>query len=286
MKNLNLNLRLLTFIVFGSLLITSCETSDTVDLSEPISADETVALTEVDDISDDVNNIIDDYFVEIEDFSKSSETESKTEALLPCVIRTFVLTDTTKTVTLDFGEGCELPNENVLSGKIIMSYAIDTDVNVLTIAHTYENFHFNDISIEGGNTIVRIRENENGNPQSTVTFGTTLTWSDGVSATREGTKVREWIEGYDTRDWADNVFLFTGSWTLTFNDGIVYSSNIIEPLRREMACRFIVNGIVEVQKLDMSGIIDFGDGSCDDIATFTDEDGVVVEITLGCRMSQ
>lgn len=281
----NLNLRLLTFIVVGSLLITSCETNDTVDLSEPISADETVALTEVDDISDDVDNIIDDYFVESEDFSKTSEIESKTEDLLPCVVKTFVLTDTTKTVTLDFGEGCELPNGNVLSGKIIMNYVIDTDVNILTIAQTYENFYFNDISIEGENTIVRIRENENGNPQSTVTFGTTITWPDGVSATREGFKVREWIEGYDTRDWADNVFLFTGSWTLTFTDGIVYSSSIIEPLRREMACRFIVSGIVEVQKLDMSGTIDFGDGSCDDIATFTDEDGVVSEITLGCRIA-
>lgn len=279
----NLNLRLLAFIAVGSLLITSCETDDTVDLvdvSEPISADEIVALTEVDDISDDVNNIIDDYFVE-------SETEDETEDLLPCLVKTFVLTDTTNTVTLDFGEGCELPNGNVLSGKIIMNYAIDTDVNILTIAQTYENFYFNDISIEGGNTIVRIRENENGNPQSTVTFGTTITWPDGVSTTREGFKVREWIEGYDTRDWADNVFLFTGSWTLTFTDGIVYSSyssNIIEPLRREMACRFIVSGIVEVQKLDMSGTIDFGDGSCDDIATFTDEDGVVSEITLGCRI--
>lgn len=280
----NLNLRLLALIVVGGLLIASCENNDTVDLSEPISADEAIALAEVDDVSDEVNNIIDDFFVETEVAGKSEDTE-KMEDFLPCLIKTIVITETTKIVTLDFGDGCELPSGNILSGKIIMSHAIDTNIQSLTITHTYENFYFNEISVEGGNTIVRVRENDNGNPQSTITFGTTLTWPDGVSATREGFKVREWIEGYDTRTWSDNVFLFTGSWAVTFNDGVVYSSNIIEPLRREMACRFIVSGIVEVQKLDMSGTIDFGDGSCDDIATFTDENDVVIEITLGCRMA-
>jgi len=274
-------LKLLAFFFVTTTLLISCNNSeDAVNVSEQISTEEAIALAEVDVVSDEVNNIIDDFLVETEDFSKSSETESKLEDLLPCVTKTIVLTTTTKTIALDFGEGCELPSGNVLSGKIIMSYAIDTEAYSFTVTHTYENFYFNEISVEGENTIIRVRENDNGNPQSTITFGTTLTWPDGVYASREGTKVREWIEGSDTRTFGDNVFLITGNWTATFRDGTVVSSTVLEPLRREMACRFIVSGILELQKNDSIGTLNFGDGSCDNTAIFTNSEGVETEIIL------
>lgn len=279
-----LNLKLLVFFVVSNLFFTSCNNGDTVDLSEPISADETIALVEVDDISDEVNNVIDDLFATDEQLLSKPVEESKTEDQLTCVIKTIVVTDTLKLVTLDFGEGCELPSGNVLRGKIIMNYSTDTDLLSLTISYAYENFYFNEISVEGGNIIVRIRENENGNPQSTVTFDTTMTWPDGVYASRQGTKVREWIEGSDTRIFGDNVFLITGNWTVTFSDGTMFYSNIIEPLRREMACRYIVSGVIKVQKLDIKGTLDFGDGSCDDIAILTNEVGEESEIILTGRM--
>lgn len=277
------NLKLLTFFFVSAIVFVSCN-NDTVDVSEPISADEAIALAEVDDVSGEINNIIDDFFVENEDGVKSSDTESKTEDLLPCVTKTIELINTTKTITLDFGEGCELPNGNVLRGKIIMSYATDSDVHSLTITHTYENFYFNDISIEGGNTIIRVRENDNGNPQSTITFNTTLNWPDGVFASREGTKTREWIEGYDTRTFGDNVFLITGNWKATFKDGTELSANVLEPLTREMACRFIISGVLEMQKGDSAGVLDFGDGSCDNVATFINQADEEFEITLKGRM--
>lgn len=279
-----LNSKLLMLFVVSSFFLVSCNNSDTVELNEQISSDEVTILAEVDNVSDEVNNIIDDFLVENEDFSKSADTEGKVEDLLPCVTKTIVFTTTIKEVTLDFGEGCELPSGNVLSGKILMRYAIDTDVNSLTITHMYENFYFNEISIEGDNSIVRVRQNENGNPQSTITFGTTLTWLDGVYASREGTKVREWVEGVNTRMFGDNVFLITGNWTATFKDGIVFSSSIMEPLRREMSCRFIVSGALELQKEDRTGTLDFGDGSCDNVAIFTNEAGVETEVILRGRM--
>lgn len=279
-----LNLKLLVLFIVGNFIFTSCSNSDTVDLSEPISADETIALVEMDDISDEVNNVIDDYFAADEQLLSKSEEESKTDDLLTCVTRTIVITDTLKVVTLDFGDGCELPSGNVLSGKIIMSYSIYPNLLTLTITYTYENFYFNEILVEGENIIVRIRENENGNPQSTLTYNTTMTWPDGVYASKQGTKIREWIEGSDTRIFGDNVFLITGNWTVTFSDGTIFSSNIIVPLRREMACRYIVSGIVEVQKLDIKGTLDFGDGSCDDKAILTNVAGETSEITLTGRM--
>ncbi len=276
-----LNSKLLMLFVASSFLFVSCENSDieTVDLSEPISADEAVALAEADDVSDEVNNVIDDFFVETEVAGKSEDAE-KSEDFLPCLTKTIVLTEFTKTVTFDFGDGCELPNGNVLSGKIIMSHAIDIDVQSLTVSYTFENFYFNELNIVGGNTMVRVRENENGNPESTLTMDVKIIWPDGDYASREGTKVREWIEGADTRTFGDNVFLITGRWATTFKDGTVFSSNIIEPLRREMSCRFIVSGIVELHKQDREGTLDFGDGSCDNVAIFTNASGEEFEVTL------
>jgi len=279
------NLKLLAVLFVSATLLISCNDNDeAVNVSEQISIDEAIAVAEADDVSDEVGNLLDDFFVATEGLSKSTETEGKVYDFLPCLTKTIVLTETTKTITLDFGEGCELPSGNMLSGKIIMSHAIDTDVHSLTITHTYENFYFNEISIEGGNSIVRVRENENGNPESTITFNTTLTWPDGVFASREGTKTREWIEGYDTRTFGDNVFLITGNWSATFKDGTVVSANVLEPLRREMACRFIVSGVLELEKGDRVGTLDFGDGSCDNVAILTNQDGEETEVTLRGRM--
>ncbi len=281
------NLKLLAVLFVSATLLISCNNNDDEavnDVSEQISIDEAIAVAEADDVSDEVDNLLDDFFVATEGLSKSTETESKVYDFLPCLTKTIVLTETTKTVTLDFGEGCELPSGNVLSGKIIMSHAIDTDVHSLTITHTYENFYFNEINIEGGNSIVRVRENENGNPESTITFNTTLTWPDGVFTSREGAKTREWIEGYDTRTFGDNVFLITGNWSAIFKDGTVVSANVLEPLRREMACRFIVSGVLELEKGDRVGTLDFGDGSCDNISILTNQDGEEFEVTLRGRM--
>jgi len=279
-----LNFKLFMFIAIGSLLVTSCQKNDTISATDPISDADAVAVVEADDLSDDVNNVVDDYLMENEGMSARPSEESKTSDVLTCVTKTIVITGTTKNVTLDFGEGCELPNGNILSGKINMSYALDTNVSSFTVTYNFENFFFNDISIEGENSLIRTRANDNGNPQSTLTIDMKVTWPDGVYAARKGTKTREWVEGFDTRTWGDNVFLITGNWTATFKNGTVVFANITTPLRREMACRFIVSGVVELQKNDRNGTLDFGDGTCDNIATFTNENGESHEITLRGRI--
>ncbi|VAW26247.1 hypothetical protein MNBD_BACTEROID04-682 [hydrothermal vent metagenome] len=279
-----LNLKLLLFLVVGSFLFTSCNNSENIDLSESISADETNIFVEADNISDEVNNVIDDFFVE-ESLGARSEDNNPTDlSSLGCMTRTVVVEGTIKTVTLDFGDGCELPNGTVLSGKIILVHAVDTDVKSLIVTYTFENFYFNELNIEGENTVVRVRENENGNPQSTLTVNMKITWPDGEFASRRGTKVREWIEGYDTRTFGDNVFLITGNWTTTFKNGTILSATIIEPLRREMDCRFIVSGVVELQKNNRNGSLNFGDGRCDNKAIFTNEEGEEFEVTLRGKM--
>jgi len=290
MKMSNLKLRLILLLMVSGLVFTSCEDSNSVDIlevPEAISEEETIALVESDDIADEVDNIVDDFL--IEDLSLGNKTEASREdgdkhgGMPDCVTKTIVLTNTTKMVTLDFGEGCELPNGHVLAGKIIMSYSFDLEMQIITIAQTFEDFSFNEVKVTGENTFVRMRENENGNPQSTKSINVTLTWPDGEFMSRVGEKTREWIEGYDTRTWGDNVYLITGNWTNTFKDGTIFSATITEPLRREMSCRYIVSGIVEFVKGDATGSLNFGDGTCDNLAIYTNAEGVETEIVLRRR---
>ena len=279
MKAKHLNLRLLTLFIVSNFLMLSCEESDTIQDAEQISVEETLALVEADDISDEVNNIIDAYFAFEEGFASKESDENKTNTL-DCLTKTTETSGNSKTVILDFGEGCALPNGNILSGKIILNYAKDIDVHSLSVTYTFEDFNFNDRSIEGENSMVRIRENEHGNPQSTLNFNVKITWIDGEITTRVGTKVREWVEGFDTWNLGDNVFLITGNWTVTHIDSTTSSANIIEPLRREMACRFIVSGIIELVKNEKSGTLNFGDGTCDNKGIYTNIDGEEKEIIL------
>tara|TARA_R110001583_G_scaffold52821_1_gene163630 strand:+ start:10063 stop:10911 length:849 start_codon:yes stop_codon:yes gene_type:complete len=273
--------------VLGSLVFTSCENNDAIGVVESISEEETIALVELEDISDEMDNIVDDLL--IEDFATSNkEVSSKDDGnnhggMPDCVTKTVDMVGTTKTVTIDFGDACELPNGHMLSGKIIMVYVYDENSATVVITITYDGFYFNEVAVEGSKSIVRTRENENGNPQSINTINITLTWPDGEFISKEGTKTREWIEGYDTRTWSDNVYLITGSWTSIFKDGTLFSGTVIEALRREMSCRFIVSGIVEIVRGETRGVLNFGDGTCDNSAVFTDSEGVETEIILRRR---
>ena len=65
-----------------------------------------------------------------------------------------------------------------------------------------------------------------------------------------------------------------------FRNGNTHSYEVTNPLRREMVCRFFVSGSVDVVRTNFSGVFDYGEGDCDNQATFTFEDGVVREITL------
>ncbi|NLP57351.1 hypothetical protein [Lutibacter sp. B1] len=275
----NLSLKLVLGFIFSSLILVSCNDDDNKAVNkESISAEEASAVIEVDDISNDVNNVIDDFFEFEEGLSSRSETNKPD--FFNCMTASFEVSGTTKTITLDFGESCSLPSDNVLSGKIIMSYELNTEAQEITVTYTYQNFYFNENGIDGQSTIVRVKENENGNPQSTLTYDVAVTWSDGEYASGTGTKIREWVEGFDTRTWEDNVHLITGSWSVTLNDETTYKATIIEPLRREMICKYIVSGSLELQKNNVKGTLDFGDGTCDDIAIFTNESGEESEVTL------
>ena len=271
-------------LALSFLVLASC----TEESEEPIveaSNDEliTVAELQVSDeaelISEEVSTIAEDVYA-ADEIALTAKSDYTSDYLPDCVTITTVVTDTTREKTIDFGEGCELPNGNVLSGIINLSYAKDMEAASKTIALTLENFTFNDVAVEGSASVLRVRSNENGNPQGTVESNFSATWPNEDTASFTGTRTREWIEGFGTGFWGDNVFLITGKRTYIGRLGNVYMKEVITPLRRELACRFIVSGVLEISRNDNTASLDFGDGSCDAKGVLTQPDGTETEIFL------
>ena len=275
------NIKWFKSIVLLGIIFVSCNDGEPELVADASINDEVVTTITEDDITEDVENIVDDYFYFDTDMAaKSATVDEKKPSYLNCSVKTIVIDGTTKTVTLDFGEGCTMPNGNILKGKIIITHTVDITAASIVANLTYVDFYVNDTSIEGQSSILKVKENEQGNPQSTITFEKKITWADGTFVSKTGVKVKEWIEGYDTRDWEDNVFLITGNWAANYNNEITISATVIDALRREATCKYIVSGVLKVEKNNAVGTINFGDGTCDNLAIYTDDSGNETEITL------
>ena len=260
---------IVTFLLLIFISLSGCQDNAEIDDMEVQQLDESLAVeqTEIDDVSEGINALIDDAYNFAEAPEANKSAIDKDNYLPECVTVTKVITANTKKMTIDFGEGCTTRNGNTVSGKIIMEYTFSFTEQSVTINYSFEDFYFNGKKIEGTVNKIRLKVNDNGNPQATINKNIKIIWDDGSFVTVKGERIREWIEGFGNRIWSDNVFLITGHWTITRKDGTVREATVLEPLRREMACRFLVSGIVEIKKNNRTLTLDYGDGTCDDLAT-------------------
>ena len=269
-------------MLMAALILFSCNKEDSTEFVEEQTTFDVAELKASDEselISEEVMSIAEDVYTADEVLATSKFTYNS-DFLPDCVTITTVITSTSKEKTIDFGDGCELPNGNVLSGIIYLSYLKDMEMATKTLSVSLENFTFNGVAVEGSASIERARSNENGNPQSEANANFNGTWPDGSTASFTGNRTREWIEGYGTGFWGDNVYLISGKGTYTGKMGNVFMKETITPLRRELACRFIVSGILEISRNDATASLDFGDGSCDAKGILTYPDGTSEEIFL------
>jgi hypothetical protein len=284
MKQTKFKIGILTLFLSFGLVLSNCQGDDETTFSaDPIAVEDAQVIADGDEVTEGIADLVDQLYVE--DGMMGNRMEF-TSFFPNCGTRTMIwdTAEIMKTVTIDFGEGCTLPNGNIVKGKIIIVFNRNRDLLSHTITVKYENFFLNNKKVVGTTSVERLLANSKGNPQSTVKVNIKITFADGLYIERTSTRVREMIAGKDTMGvWGDNVFLITGNWTTVFKNGGIHKGEIIVPLRREISCRFLVSGTIKVQRNDRTGIIDFGNGECDHIAIFTNDNGDVKEILLGKR---
>ncbi len=282
MKHIISNPKLLFAVFAFSLLIVGCSDNDPVENEEPVAQDSTEVArsAEIDKASDSIDDISIEVY-EIQEDSENNRSTAEFNMLPDCVTVTVVMEQNYREITIDFGsEGC-LIHGNLLKGQIVLTYSRNPEAQEVYITKSLVDFYFNNKNIIGGKTFLKELSNENGNPQFTKTSDITVIWPNGLQASRSGVKVREWIEGFDTPGiFSDNVFEITGNWSTTFVNGNTHNYEVIIPLRREVICFYFVSGSIDVERTNFSGVFDYGEGDCDNMATFTFDNGEVVDIVL------
>jgi len=251
-----------------SVLMISCSEDDATEgeLSEIPTAAQLRLEAQVDNTEDQSFSIVENLYIETEETGRQA-----IQSFFPDCAQIIVNPngDGSGNVIVDFGDGCVLNNGATVTGTITLSFDIPQNVTRM-VAFVYGDFTYNGNAVSGGGTLFRQFENGNGNPQSDFNADIEVLFStEDVTANRTVSRTREWIEGVGSGTWTDNVFLVTGNWDTSFSTGFDRTGIIVEPLRREATCPFFVSGIVAITQNTVNGNLDFGDGTCDNIATVT-----------------
>ena len=259
---------ILSLLMF-TFLLASCSKDEAVDeaatgtTTDLVFVEESTQVSQADAASDGVIHMLETAYTEIE------EESGRSLSLFPnCVTITISTENGVTFVTLDFGFGCQLQNGAIVSGKVNITYGPVQNAT-RTITYTLENFTWNNKDVAGGATIFRERNNAAGNPQSTVHADLQISFPGGLVIQKDGTRVREWIEGFGSGSWQDNVWLVTGNREVVSNTGFSHTGVVTEALRREATCPHFVSGIVDITRNGNQGALNFGDGTCDNIAILT-----------------
>lgn len=274
----NYHFWLIGLLLITAWAITSCnktnddETSSTLNrqMANEVFAEE--AFDEASEISDQA------FYSSLPGFKGGDNDNPR---LAPCATITLDTTVMPRVLTIDFGpENCLCNDGKYRRGKIIATFNGRWRRPGTVVTHTFQNFFVNNNQIQGTNVMTNQGFVNGHMTFSHVNDGSITFAQNGESLTWHSEKIHTWIEGLQTPRWRDDVFLISGSSSVTHSNGRTVNRLIIQPLRREMNCRYFVSGTVQITPSNArQRLLDFGDGTCDNQATITIGDQVIV-ITL------
>jgi len=230
-------------------------TDESVMTSEDLTSIEDVVF----DLEDEVNEVIDNQLnggVEIRN-DCPTKTVTPTGNIFP------------KTITLDYGAGCNTPRGRLKSGKIIITQSDTLNQQGATRTIILENYYVDSAKVEGTTTLVN-----NGSASFSRKFNVKITYPNGEVANLQAEHTYAQTVGANTPRIFDDVFQITGSSSGTNRNGKSYSANIIEPLVKATGCPWIKNGIRQITRNSNTTTIDYGFGdNCDNKAQVTLPEG-------------
>ncbi len=291
-KNIFLFLMLLSFLLIAFI---SCQKSSSNTGNNSATETTYAAVSVSDNEADNIYNNVFDNVVSVNAsiglgsdggvFGKSLHGKPDGAPPPPCYTVTIDTTASSngfpKTVTLDFGSGCTGLDGHTRVGKITTVFSGPLSQTGSTATTTFQGYYVDSIHVDGthiitnqssGGTFIFSVQVQNG--KLTLPSGNYIAWN----------KNRTWtqISGQGTTTLLDNSYSITGTsnGTLFVNDSTYqWTTNIINPCIRELICPWIVQGRVQLTWNTLSGVIDFGSGNCDNVAT-VDVEGKTFNITL------
>jgi hypothetical protein len=274
----------LMIATFAILSFTSCTKKSVMDQgSIDLADDDAVSYA----VFEDVFNTVDNADIILAGFQKGDA--SKSDIVITDSCPTVTLTHPSdgiwpKTITVDYGTGCTGFYDHTRSGRIII---VVTGPRLETGSKktvTFDNYFFNGIKVEGTKEVENTGYDENQHLVFSVKLtGGKLILQDETVIERSFEHQKEWIAGLLTRNIWDDECLITGTANGVNINGVAYTNSILTPLHWKRVCKFIVGGVVKIERKGKDPIVvDYGTGECDAVATVT-TGGETKEILLRHR---
>jgi hypothetical protein len=176
-----------------------------------------------------------------------------------------------KTVVIDFGAGCTA-REHLRKGKIITVYSGPLFIPGNTAVTTFDGYQVDSFKIEGKHTIQNSTQPGSNQRSFTRTVENALVTNVNTNFWHSwsGVLVMKQVEGNGTPLLPiDDIYHFTGNKKGENANGKKWTSTIVDPLVKAFSCRWISKGTVQIRVNDTVGVLDFGNGDCDNTATIT-----------------
>lgn len=190
-------------------------------------------------------------------------------AMGPCVTITLTMNGGLNILTIDYGsQGCLCFDGKTRKGKLIATAAHFNQLNVLRTLTT-ENYYVNDYHVEGTITRNITKDISAATREAQIVEDLTITNPNGVTMfTRNGTLTRI-FEFNTANNPMDNTMTTWGQVNITRPNGnqITRIVNQATPLFYKNSCHQFVSGIANITVNSNNYTVDFGNGSCDDVAT-------------------
>jgi hypothetical protein len=176
-----------------------------------------------------------------------------------------------KTLTLDFGAGCTSADGILRKGKITYVFSGPLLSPGVTASATFNQYVVNGFGLQGAYAITNNSSEELGISFTTQVTNGIITYPNTTNYHYSHNKTYTMTAGSSTPfDITDDVYAISGNSSFSTADGSSLVFNSTSPLVKAISCHNISKGTVSfVYDQAVSGTIDFGDGTCDDLATVT-----------------
>jgi hypothetical protein len=220
------------------------------------------------------NSLAEDYFNDmLEQADDAAAQNGLRDTDDPCAPTVTINTDVMPhTMLIDFGPtDCTALNGRTRRGQIMVTFTGGYRDPGTVITLTPIDYYVNDNHVEGLKTVTNMGENADGDTYFAIQVDGTITAGDGSwTAEHHATRTRTWIQGEDTPNPFDDVYIITGNGHGVNRHDIAYTLDITSGLRVEIGCPWIVSGTVSITPDGhATRYVDFGSGSCDDVVSVT-----------------
>ncbi len=239
----------MTLLSLVALFAFSCSTDNETNNpneDETFTQAELKSVLETDEISSSVDIVLAEMYMDDGSSAKGSNDCYSAE-----------YTETGYTATFN---NCLLNGTDNINGTLVVEYAAESQSAVFTAS--FADFYVGDIKVNGTRTYSISGGSEQNSIEFSVTSNIELVLADESTIEENGTKSVVFTFGETLET---STLAISGAWTLEI-DGNTYVVEVTEDLIGNFGCSNLVSGLLYVGKNGLAVTIDFGDGTCDDLA--------------------